>query len=107
MTTCVLVQTEKAYKGQETNTYTLVFAQKKYNTNKIELTKLLRKQGLNPLKVTTTNTQQKVKKRGKSGNKVLQFRPQKYFVRLKIGELINEDTIIKINEFLNPLLVTK
>lgn len=107
MTTCILVQTEKAYKAQETNTYVLVFGQKNFSTNKIELTKLLRKQGLTPIKVTTTNTQQKLKKRGKSGNIITQFRPQKYFVRLKIGELINEDTITKINKFLNPQPVAK
>ncbi len=101
MTTCVLIQTEKAYVTQVKNTYTLAFLEKQYNTNKIELEKLLKQVGLTTVKITTTNTQQKTKKRGKTGRTILQFRPQKYYVRLKAGETITEDTMKSINEKLN------
>ena len=85
MPTCLLIQTEKAYQTQVNNTYVLTFKEKGYSTNKIELEKLLVKNGLTPLKITTTNAQQKTKRRGKSGKTILQFRPQKYYVRLKAG----------------------
>jgi ribosomal protein L23 len=101
MPTCILIQTEKAYQTQVNNTYVLTFAEKNYSTNKIELEKVLIKNGLTPLKITTTNAHQKAKKKGRSGKIKTQFRPQKYYVKLQVGQIINEDTIKLINENLN------
>jgi ribosomal protein L23 len=105
MATCILIQTEKAYKVQVTNTYVLTFLEKHYTTNKIELEKLLVKSGLKPTKITTTNTQQKLRKRGKAGRLITQFRPQKYYVKLASGQTINEETVKVINEKLNPVQI--
>ncbi len=80
----------------------LTFKDKNFSTNKIELEKLLVKNGLTPLKITTTNIHQKTKRRGKAGKTILQYRPQKYYVKLKAGEVINEDTLKLINDKLNP-----
>jgi ribosomal protein L23 len=107
MPTCQLIQTEKSYRTQQNNTYMLTFAERSFSTNKIELEKLLKKNGLNVLKITTTNTQQKTKRRGKAGKTILQFRPQKYYVRLRLGEIITEDTIKQINESLSKNTINK
>lgn len=102
-----LVQTEKAYQSQQSSTFVLSFIDRNYSTNKIEITKLLTKAGLHPLKVTLTNTQQKLKKRGKGSKLIKQFRPKKFYVRLSAGELINEDTLKQINDILNPVTKIK
>jgi hypothetical protein len=103
MPTCILIQTEKAYQTQVNNTYVLTFAEKNYNTNKIELEKVLIKNGLTPVKITTTNSHQKSKKKGKAGKVKIQFRPQKYYVKLQVGQIINDDIMKLINEKLNPI----
>jgi ribosomal protein L23 len=92
-----LVQTEKSYKVQENNFFMISFNDKSFTPNKIEVVKLLKKDGLNPLKVTVVNPYNKLKKRGKQNNIVEQKRYKKYFVKLKAGEKIEEE---KTNESL-------
>jgi ribosomal protein L23 len=86
-----LVQTEKSYKVQENNFYMISFLDKSFTPNKIEVVKILKKQGLTALKVTVVNPYNKLKKRGKQNNIVEQKRFKKYFVKLKAGEKIEEE----------------
>ncbi|MBC7472064.1 MAG: 50S ribosomal protein L23 [candidate division SR1 bacterium] len=86
-----LVQTEKSYKVQENNFFMIYFVDKSFTPNKIEVAKILRKEGLNPLKVTVVNPYKKLKKRGKQNNIIEQKRYKKYFVKLKAGEKIEEE----------------
>jgi ribosomal protein L23 len=86
-----LVQTEKSYKVQENNYFMISFVDKSFTPNKIEVVKILKKQGLHPLKVTVVNPYSKLKKRGKQNNIVEQKRFKKYFVKLKAGEKIEEE----------------
>jgi ribosomal protein L23 len=87
-----LVQTEKSYKVQENNFFMISFVDKNYTPNKIEVAKILKKQGLTPLKITVVNPYNKLKKRGKQNNLVEQKRFKKYFVKLKPGQKIEETT---------------
>ncbi|MEM1312005.1 MAG: hypothetical protein AAGF07_00915 [Patescibacteria group bacterium] len=102
MSKCILVQTEKAYQAKLNNVFVLSFIEKNLMLNKIELEKILLKNGLEPLKITTTKSYQKLKRRGKSGKLKSQFRPKKYYVKLQAGQAISEDTLGLINEKLNP-----
>lgn len=86
-----LVQTEKSYKVQENNFFMIYFIDKAFTPNKIEVVKILKKQGLNALKVTVVNPYKKLKKRGKQNNLIEQKRYKKYFVKLKAGEKIEEE----------------
>jgi ribosomal protein L23 len=86
-----LVQTEKSYNVQKDNFFMISFIDKSFTPNKIEVVKILKKQGLNPLKVTVVNPYSKLKKRGKQNNIIEQKRFKKYFVKLKTGERIEEE----------------
>lgn len=92
-----LVQTEKAYTVQQNNTYILVSFNKNLNTNKIELAKLLKGKGLNVTKITSTASQQKTKVKGKARKEVTQFRPKKWYITLKPGEILTEETVKAFN----------
>ena len=83
-----LIQTEKGYLTQSNNTYLVKFADKQYRPNKIELIKMLKAQGLTPLKVTVLNTYKKKKRRGKQSNIVAMKSYKKYYVRLAAGQTI-------------------
>lgn len=83
-----VLETEKAYNLQQKNTYTIVFLDKRVQPNKIEVVKLLRGQGKNPVKVRSLNPYRKIKTRGKQFNKVKQFRFKKYFITLPAGEIL-------------------
>jgi ribosomal protein L23 len=83
-----LVQTEKGYLTQTHNTYLLKFADRQYKPNKIEVSKLLKAQGLNPIKITVLNTYKKKKRRGKKSGLITMPSTKKYYVRLKTGETI-------------------
>jgi ribosomal protein L23 len=86
-----LVQTEKSYKVQEKNFFMINFVDKSFTPNKIEVVKLLKAQGLNPLKVTVVNPYGKMKRRGKQSNLVEQKRFKKYYVKLPAGQKIEEE----------------
>lgn len=90
-----LLQTEKSYKLETKSVFTLVQTKKDLNINKIELTKKLIKMGIKVTKITSTNVQQKSKKKGR--HTILQFRPKKYFVILEKGGLITEENIVSLN----------
>ena len=85
-----LVQTEKSYKVQENNFFMISFVDKNFKPNKIEVCKLLKAKGFNPLKITIVNPYNKKKKRGKSNSLVEQKRFKKYYVKLSNGEKIEE-----------------
>lgn len=89
-----LIQTEKGYLTQTHNTYLLKFADKNFRPNKIEVEKLLKSQGLTPVKITVLNTYKKKKRRGRQSNIVAMKSYKKYFVRLQAGQTIepNEPT---------------
>jgi ribosomal protein L23 len=83
-----LIQTEKNYLTQVSNTYLIGFVDKNFKPNKIEVTKMLRLAGYNPLKINVLNTYKKSKRRGKAGNTITTKSFKKYYVRLKVGETI-------------------
>lgn len=85
-----LLQTEKAYKSQQQNIYTLVFHDKAYQPNKIEVAKLLKSAGYHALSITTIKLPPKRKLRGGNRRTVLQKRSKKYLVRLAPGQSIKE-----------------
>lgn len=87
----LLLQTEKSYQIQLKNVYTLVNSEN-VKINKIELTKKLVKMGIRVKKITSTNVQQKAKKKGRFT--VAQFRPKKYFVILKEGQITEENVSV-------------
>lgn len=92
-----VIQTEKSYKSQQLNTFVIVFKDKAYKTNKIELTKLLKSQGFDAVNITSVNTPSKTKTRGSKRNAIKVTKPRKFYVTLKIGQqLLNktEDTTI-------------
>lgn len=88
MSDFTLIQTEKSYRLQQSNVYTIVFTENTFNPNKIELHKLLVSKGYTPLSISITNQFSKKKQRGKKRNLVSQIRPKKYFVKLKEGQKI-------------------
>jgi ribosomal protein L23 len=85
-----LVQTEKSYKVQGDNFYLIGFPDKNFTPNKIEVKKMLVKDGLHPLKITIVNPYSKLKRRGKKNSMVAQKRFKKYYVKLQPGEKIEE-----------------
>jgi hypothetical protein len=105
---CFLVETEKSYKLQENNVYTIAFWDKNFNINKIELAKLLKKIGLEVLNINSTKSYQKTKFKTQKRNKVLAYKPKKWFISLsptskidaEIIEKINQETAIKFNSSL-------
>ncbi len=86
-----LVQTEKSYLVQKDNYYLIQFVDSRFEPNKIEITKLLKKSGYNPLKIRIVNQYKKKKRRGKQSNIVSVKRPKKYYVKLKAGESIKSE----------------
>jgi hypothetical protein len=93
-----LLQTEKSMLNQGSkNNFTIVNVAKGHKTNKIELAKFLAKHGLNATKINVTASYQKSKTKGKAKNKIVQFRPRKWCITLKTGQLISEETINQIN----------
>jgi ribosomal protein L23 len=83
-----LIQSEKSYLVQEKNFYLISFKDKRFSPNKIEVAKLLRSQGLTPLKITTVTPYKKQKRRGGKSRIVSQLRPKKYYVKLQAGQKI-------------------
>lgn len=90
-----LNQTEKSYNLQSQQFFTLSSYQK---FNKIELKKILVQNGLKVVKITTVNPYSKQKRRA---NRLVRVqKPFKYYIKLQ-GGLLNEDTLEKINQYLN------
>ena len=90
-----LLQTEKAYYMEAKSIYILANTNKNFKTNKIELTKQLRKKGLDVIDINSTKSYLKQKRKGK--NTVNQFRPKKWYVTLQTGQSITEDIIKTMN----------
>jgi ribosomal protein L23 len=93
MTNWKILQTEKAYNSQIQNTFVLSNSDKNLKMNKIELTKILTKQGLSVIAINTTASYQKIKSRGAKKRITTQFRPKKWYVKLKAGQTITEDVV--------------
>lgn len=87
-----VLQTEKSYRAQLNNTYVISFKDKSFQPNKIEVAKLLSKEGFHPLSVTVVNPRSKMKRRGGTSRLVKQTRPRKYYVKLQAGETLTPDT---------------
>ncbi len=85
-----LVQTEKSYKVQADNFYLIQFMDQSFEPNKIEVAKLLKAQGKTALKITVVNQYKKLKRKGKKSKVIAQKRLKKYYVKLKVGEIIEE-----------------
>ncbi len=98
MTQCTLLQTEKSYMTQQSGIFQISFKKSVGECNKIELEKLLKSLHLDVIKINTVNQYSKIKIRGKARRKISQKRPKKYFIRLKAGQIINEDVINRLNE---------
>lgn len=88
-----LVQTEKAYNLQQGQVFVIRFNDD-YTPNKIEVTNILTKNDLHPLNVNIVNLPDKTKRKGKR-TKVLK-RATKYYIKLKIGETLDEEKLEKI-----------
>jgi hypothetical protein len=88
-----VIQTEKSYKSQQQNTFVIVFKDKSYKTNKIELARLLKSQGFDATNISAVNTPAKTKTRGSKRNTIKVTKPRKYYVTLKAGQqLVNKST---------------
>jgi ribosomal protein L23 len=94
---CFLVSTEKAYSQQNNSVYTMAFWDKSNKMNKIELTKILKKLNVEVQAINTSNTYQKLKKKGKKSTLTKQYRPKKYFVKTVAGSVINDEIVAQIN----------
>jgi len=103
MSSCILVQTEKAYSLQTNNVYVLAFFDKNLNLKSAQLKTILEKNELKTLKINTVSSHQKIKRRG--GNKrnveTVQFRPKKFYIKLQAGQVIDEKVVEKINQYLS------
>jgi hypothetical protein len=98
---CFLVDTEKShFLKEKTNTYTIAFWDKNFSINKIELTKILKKLGVPVLRINSTKSHQKTKLRTQKRNKVVLFKPKKWFVTVEQNFEITEEIINKINTIL-------
>jgi ribosomal protein L23 len=94
-----LIQTEKSFLVQKNNTYLVSFDDKQFTPNAIELTKILKANNLTPLKITTVNLPGKTKRKGRRGNHTIRTkRAKKYYVKLKEGEKIAEDTVFEVTK---------
>jgi ribosomal protein L23 len=87
----VIVQTEKAYNLQKDNVYVLTLTDGQ-ELNKIQLAQLLEKNKLHPLKITTVSPVSKMKTRGQRRQKIAIGRAKKYYIKLKAGEQLTEET---------------
>ncbi len=90
-----LLQTEKAYNMSQSQVFVLAFSGG-FIPNKIELAKILKRNGLNPIKINVVNLPSKVKIRGQKRRTILKTRPTKYYIKLKPGEVLNEDKVTQI-----------
>jgi hypothetical protein len=97
MSTCFLVQTEKAYTLQSKGFYTIAFWDKNFDINQIELAKILISVGVQVDKIQVVPTYQKIKSRGAKKYKVTQFRPKKFLIKTKADSKIDDEVITNIN----------
>lgn len=90
-----LIQTEKAYNLQQAQVFVISFADA-YKPNKIELTKIFQKNDLNPTQVRIVNLPNKTKRKGAKRRSFTTQRPAKYYVKLKVGETLDDEKLAKI-----------
>ncbi|GEM_PF-1998971 len=90
-----LLQTEKAYNMSQSQVFVLTI-DGSFIPNKIELAKILKKHGLNPIRINVANLPVKVKIRGQKRRTILKKRPTKYYIKLKPGEVLSEDKVAQI-----------
>jgi len=90
-----LVQTEKAYNLSQQRMFVLSFPAA-IAPNKIQLTQILRANGLHPIKINVVNLPAKVKVRGSKRRIKLQKRPVKFYVKLQPGEVLDEKKLTEI-----------
>ena len=95
MSTVNLIQTEKTYNLQRHQVFALSFSGT-YHPNKIELQKALKGGGLNPVQINLVNLPSKTKRKGMKRRQYTKNRPTKYYIKLKIGETLDEDKLKQI-----------
>jgi ribosomal protein L23 len=95
MPTARLIQTEKAYNLQQAQTFVITFSDH-YEPNKIELAKILRQNGLSPLQINLVSLPNKTKRKGTKRRTYTSKRPTKYYIKLKIGETLDEEKLNQI-----------
>jgi ribosomal protein L23 len=88
MSTFRLIESEKSFLIQQNNFFYISFDDKNFQPNKIEVQKLLKLHGYNPIEIKVINQYEKKKRRGKGGKTISQKRHKKYYVKLKVGEKI-------------------
>ena len=88
-----LAQTEKSFKLEPMSVFTLGNLDRNYKTNKIELGKNLKKLGLTALKITSTKSYLKQKKRNGKKNTFSQFRAKKWYVTLESGQTLSQELL--------------
>lgn len=86
-----VLQTEKAYRTQEGNTYAVVFRNNEQPT-KVQVKQMLKQGGFTPLKVTKVVPPTKTKSRNGRRSTIRVKRPVKYYITLKEGETLIQDT---------------
>jgi hypothetical protein len=86
-----VLQTEKAYRTQIKNTYIIVF--KDYaKPTKIQVAQMLKQAGFTALNVNKVISPSKSKTKGGRRTQVRVRRPVKYYVTLKAGETLIQET---------------
>lgn len=93
-----LLVNEKAVLVSRNNFFVLELVNKQEDITKIGLKTLIKKIGLNALKINSLQPKSKFKRRGKKQNIVEMKKAKKYFVQLKTGQQLNEEAINKLNE---------
>lgn len=86
-----VLQTEKAYRSQQTNTFIIVFKDYQRPT-KIQVAQMLKQGGFHPLNINKAVPARKIKSRGGRRNTVQVKRPTKYYVTLAQGETLVQES---------------
>lgn len=91
-----IISNEKAMNLETQNKYVLVFDDMNFSINKIELSKLLKKEGYNPINIKVVNLPSKVKMKGAKRRKTTQKRAKKFYVTLEKGQKLDEKFELKV-----------
>ncbi len=92
-----LVIGEKSMLVNQDNFFVIKNTDPNYKVNKIELTKKLKKIGLDAIRINVCINKSKIKKRGKKQNLINKFRPKKYYVKLKSNQKLDEEKLKELN----------
>ena len=90
-----LVETEKTYNLQSLQVFTLTFTGDQ-SPNKIQLTNIFKSNQLDPVKITLVNLPNKIKRQGAKKKLKIKKRPTKYYVKLKVGQVLDDKKLEKM-----------